>query len=45
MIKEDIMNKKVVGLGLSLMMVCGMVVGCTDGENARYQDILLKRKI
>ena len=32
------MNKKVVGLGLSLMMVCGMVVGCTDGENARYQD-------
>ena len=32
------MNKKVIGLGLSLMMVCSMMVGCSDGENARYQD-------
>ena len=32
------MNKKVIGLGLGLMMVCGMMVGCNDGENARYQD-------
>ena len=32
------MNKKVIGLGLGLMMVCSMMVGCSDGENARYQD-------
>ena len=26
------MNKKVIGLGLGLMMVCSMMVGCNDGE-------------
>ena len=33
------MNKKVMGLGLGLMMVCGMMVGCTEREMAQYEDI------
>ena len=33
------MNKKVMGLGLGLMMVCGMMVGCTERERAQYEDI------
>ena len=33
------MNKKVIGLGLSFVMVCGMMVGCTERERAQYEDI------
>ena len=33
------MNKKVMGLGLGLVMVCGMMVGCTERERAQYEDI------
>ena len=33
------MNKKVMGLGLGLMMVCGMMIGCTERERAYYEDI------
>ena len=31
------MNKKVMGLGLGLMMVCGMMVGCTEQAIADSQ--------